>query len=148
MGNGLDEHAMQAIQLARQEAYDRRFSHVGTESLLVGLLCEAQTRQVDEQDTWGLSLARVRAAIAQRVGSGIEHVGEPATIPMTPRTVEVLKRAERTSERLGSERVAPGHILLGLLEVGQGEGFIALGQLGVPTKELRQAVERSLQTCD
>jgi hypothetical protein len=74
---------MQAIQLARKEAYDRRFSYVGTESLVVGLLREAQTRQVGEQDPWGLSLARVRAAVAQRVGSGTEHVGEPATIPMS-----------------------------------------------------------------
>jgi hypothetical protein len=49
MLNGLHEHAIQAIQLAPQGAYDRRLRYVGTESLVVEVLCEAQRRQVDEQ---------------------------------------------------------------------------------------------------
>ena len=141
----LDEHAMQAIQLARQEAYDRRFRYFGTESRVVGVLREAQQRQVDEQDPWGLSLERVRDTIAQRVGSTTESVGEPATIPMTSRVVSVLTQAEHTSRRLGSERVAPEHILLGLLEVGAGEGLTALEAVGPPIEDLRGALEQSLQ---
>lgn len=144
----LDEHAMQAIRLAHQEAYDRCFSHVGTESLLVGLLREAQQRQGEERDPSGISIERVRAAVANRVGSATEPVGEPASIPMTPRAVEVLAQAERESQRLGSERVSPEHVLLGLIDVGQGEGLNALKEVGAPIEELYLAVERSLQAGD
>ena len=132
----LDEHAMQAIQLAHQEAYDRCFSHVGTESLVVGVLREAQQRQGEGHDPWGISIERVRAAVANRVGSAMEHVGEPASIPMTPRAVEVLAQAERESQRLGSERVSPEHMLLGLIDVGQGEGLHALKDVGAPIEDL------------
>lgn len=144
----LDEHAMQAIQLGRQEAYDRCFKYFGTESLVVGVLREAQQRKVDQQDPWGLSLERVRHIIAQRVGSAPEPVGEPATIPMTSRVVAVLTQAEHASRRLGSERVAPEHILVGLLEVGDGEGLMVLNAVGPPIEELRRALEHSLQACD
>jgi ATP-dependent Clp protease ATP-binding subunit ClpC len=148
MRSKLDEHAVQAIQLARQEAYDRRFSYVGTESLVVGLLREAQTRQVDAQDPWGLNLERVRAAVGRRVGSGTQPVGEPPCIPMTPRALEVLTQAEQQSRRLGSKHVAPEHILLGLFQVGEGEGLNALKEVGAPIDDLRRALEQSLQAGD
>lgn len=139
---------MQALELARQEAHDRCFGYVGTESLVVGVLREAQTRQVDPQDPWGVSLERVRAAVARRVGSGTEPVGDPASIPMTPRALEVLTRADHESRRLGSNHVAPEHILLGLFQIGEGEGLIALKEIGAPIEDLRRGLEQSLQLDD
>jgi ATP-dependent Clp protease ATP-binding subunit ClpA len=138
----LDEHGMQAIQLARQEAYDRHFGYVGTESLVVGVLLEAQQRNVGP---WGLSLERIRAVVAQRVGSGPAPVAEPASIPMTPRAVEILAQAEQEAQRLQSERVMSEHILLGLVEVGAGEGLIAVVEAGTPLGKLRRDLERSLR---
>jgi ATP-dependent Clp protease ATP-binding subunit ClpC len=148
MFSRLNEHAIQAIQLARREAYDRCFRHVGTESLVVGVIREARERQVGERDPWGLSLERVRVVVARRVGSDTEPIGEPASIAMTPRAVEVLRAAEQQASRLGSEHVAPEHILLGLLEVGEGEGLIVLKEVCGPIEDLRRALEQSLQACD
>jgi hypothetical protein len=60
---------------------------------------------------------------------------------MTPRAVDVLTQAEATSRGLRSRTVAPQHILLGLLAVGEGEGLIALEAAGSPVEGLRQALE-------
>jgi ATP-dependent Clp protease ATP-binding subunit ClpC len=64
---------------------------------------------------------------------------------MTPRALEVLTHAEQQARRLGSERVAPEHILLGLVEVGVGEGVNALTEVGAPIEDLRRALQQSLQ---
>lgn len=71
-----DERACQAVVLAGIEARDRRFSHVGTESLLVGLLLEADTRtgtmaeyEAAEERAERVSPAHILLA-ASRVGEG------------------------------------------------------------------------------
>jgi hypothetical protein len=60
--------AYRAVVLAGIEACDRRFGHVGTESLLMGLLLEANERAGASEAPSDLA-ERAREAIGQRVGA-------------------------------------------------------------------------------
>ena len=142
MLNRLDEHAVKAVELARLEAHDRCFSHVGSESILVGVLREAQLRGIGGGDPWGLSVAAVRAQVARRVGSSPEPVAEPEAIPLTPRAQEVLAAAGQQARRQGRDSVSAEDLLMALLEVGEGEGVIALEALKVSTDALKRLVDR------
>jgi ATP-dependent Clp protease ATP-binding subunit ClpA len=131
-----DERAYKAVVLAGVEARDRRFSHVGTESLLVGLLLEAETRAENRPGTSSALVERVRAAVAQRVGSYDEPEPESRVIELTPRARQVLGRAGHEAAQEGAARVAPRHILLAASRVGEGEGLNALRAVHVSADDL------------
>jgi ATP-dependent Clp protease ATP-binding subunit ClpA len=121
--------------LAGIEARDRRFGHVGTESLLMGLLLEADERAGTSEASSDL-VERVREVIGQRVGAGRESDLEARVIELTPRARQVLKRAAYEAAEQQAANVSPPHILLAASHVGEGEGLIALDALNVSPDEL------------
>ncbi len=132
-----DERAYRAVVLAGIEARNRRFSHVGTESLLVGLLLEAEARTGIMSEASSGLLARVREVVGQRVGAGEEADPEARVIELTPRARQVLRRAKYEAVEEGVERVSPAHILLATSRVGAGEGLRALEALQISPGDLR-----------
>jgi hypothetical protein len=136
------ERSRQVIVLAQEEARQLHFSHIGTEALLLGLLREGNGFGASVLGSLGVTLERARAEIAQRVGSGAEW-GQSAAIPFTPRATSVLERAHHESAQLGQSSTDPEHILLGLVDVDQGEGMNALRALGVNSTQIREAVDQA-----
>jgi ATP-dependent Clp protease ATP-binding subunit ClpA len=130
-----DERADRALTLAGLEARERRFSHVGTESLLIGLLLEAEA-PIDGLGSSSPLVERVRAAVGARVSSRDERDPEPRVIDLTPRARQVLTQAAREAADDGVALVAPRHVLLAMSRVGEGEGLIALETLRISVDEL------------
>ena len=85
------ERARMAVELAETEARERKFSHVGTESLLVGLLREQEGLAARVLEAHNVDLERARTGVLERVKPGEGH--GPGPIPFTPRAEEVLERA-------------------------------------------------------
>lgn len=64
----------------------------------------------------------------------------------TDRVRKCLQMAREEATRLRHGEVRPDHILLGIIDDGQGVGIAALENLGVDLKALRETVARGMET--
>jgi ATP-dependent Clp protease ATP-binding subunit ClpA len=62
----------------------------------------------------------------------------------TPRAQQTLALARKEADRLSHNFVATEHILLGLIQLGQGTAVTALEQMGIDLENVRQEVEQQL----
>jgi hypothetical protein len=131
------ERARTAVELAETEARERKFSHVGTESLLLGLLREQEGLAARVLEALNVDLERARAGVLERVKPGEGH--GPSSIPFTPRAEAVLQRALDVDSGLRNH-VGTEDILLALVSVSEGEAISVLRGLGVDPGQIRDAV--------
>jgi ATP-dependent Clp protease ATP-binding subunit ClpC len=131
------ERARMAVELAETEARERKFSHVGTESLLLGLLREQEGLAARVLEALNVDLERARAGVRERVKPGEGH--GPGSIPFTPRAEAVLQRALDVDCGLRNH-VGTEDILLALVSVSEGEAISVLRGLGVDPGQIRDAV--------
>lgn len=131
------ERARMAVELAETEARERKFSHVGTESLLLGLLREQEGLAARVLASLNVDLQRARAGVLERVRPGEGH--GPGSIPFTPRAEQVLERALDVDCGLRNHVGTEG-ILLALTSVNEGEAITVLRGLGVEPDQIRDAV--------
>jgi ATP-dependent Clp protease ATP-binding subunit ClpA len=112
------DRARRVVVLAQEEA--RAFDHdyIGTEHLLLGLISEREGLAAQTLSLFNVSLEGVRGAVDARIGRGKEAV--KGHIPFTPRAKKVLELSLRQALKLGHDYIGTEHILLGLLEEGQG----------------------------
>jgi hypothetical protein len=77
--------------------------------------------------------------------TGLASPGKPfldeSIVNFTPRAQQVLALAGREASRLGHHHVGTPHLLLGLISLGKGVGFIVLKQSVWNLEALRQEVE-------
>lgn len=124
----LSEAARRVLLLAQQEADRLKHSHIGTEHVLVGLVCETEDTAARVLVNLGVNLARVRSAVEFVVGQGAGDEGRHGNaIGLTPRAQMVVEMAVAAASDLGADEVCTEHLLLGLLREGEG---IAAGVLG------------------
>jgi ATP-dependent Clp protease ATP-binding subunit ClpC len=131
-----DERAYRVVVYAGIEARDHHYGHVGTESLLMGLLLEAN-EWAGTSEASGVLVERVREVIGQRVSAGPESDPEARVIELTPRARQVLERAAYEAAEEQAPNVSPAHILVAAASVREGEGLIALEALNISPNELR-----------
>src|SRR5580700_752521 len=135
--------AQQVLALARKEA--DRFNHnfVGTEHLLLGLISLGQGCAVNVLVKLGLNLEAVRREVEKQVGCGPDQkiIGN---IPYTPRVKKVLSLAAKEAIALNHTFVGTEHILLGLLQEGDGVAARVLENFGVNVHKTRQEVLKEL----
>jgi len=62
----------------------------------------------------------------------------------TDRARRVVELARHEARTLGDDHIGPEHILLGLIDEGQGVGTIALTSMGIDLDQMRQAVQDSI----
>ncbi|HTJ77145.1 MAG TPA: Clp protease N-terminal domain-containing protein [Acidimicrobiales bacterium] len=138
--------ARTVVMLARQEAVAMGATHVGTEHLLLGLLDHGEGVAAEALSSVGVGAEAVR----QRVGALVERKPGPPSlrVPLAPRAKEVFALAVREGVALGQHRVGPGHLLLGIIDEGEGLGAKVLVELGVDLPGLRSTVLEMLRTAD
>ena len=112
------DRARKSVVWAQEEARALNHKHIGTEHLLLGLLREGEGVAARALDAEGLTLESVREAVRERVGTGTDSPG--AHMPFTPRAKKVLELALRESIALEHGYLGTEHILLGLVEEGEG----------------------------
>ncbi len=125
--------------LAQEEARALGAPSIGTEHLLLGMLRvddEAAARALQDA---GVSADGVRAELRRRTTPGrTPHPGDH--IPFTPGAKKMLERSLREAIQLGSKEIGTEHLLLGLLDDGQGVGIEVLSALGAKVALLRKEV--------
>ncbi|HYM50553.1 MAG TPA: Clp protease N-terminal domain-containing protein [Candidatus Limnocylindrales bacterium] len=135
------EDAKRVLTLAQEEAERAHHSYIGTEHLLLGLM---------RQDglggraltALGLEISQVRKQIELVLGRN-ERIIIQQIIP-TSRVKKVIEMAFEEARREGSNYVGSDHLLLALLQEGEGIAAHVLDDMGVTVAVARTEIERLL----
>jgi ATP-dependent Clp protease ATP-binding subunit ClpC len=131
--------AKKALTLAQEEAERSHHSYIGTEHILIALLREPQTIACQALSQLGVQLEPARAAI-ESVLDRNQHVLLSQHIIPTARVKRIIEIAFEDARRAGDSHVGTEHLLIGLLEEGQGVGAHVLYDLGVTLDKARAAI--------
>lgn len=131
--------ALQALQLAPEEA--RHFNHdfVGTEHVLLGLARSDSKSVSNVMQKLGVRSDALRVEIERFVHTGTIAV-TAANIPYTPRAKQALQLAAEEARKLNQPHIRAEHIFLGLLREGGGVAALVLKNLGVSLEGARAEV--------
>jgi hypothetical protein len=121
--------ARHVVVEAQRVAKEARSGRIDTEHLLAGLLCEPDGVGAKAIVRYGAPLDEVRRKVSARYPEPAENV--PEAVPFSAGAKKALELALRAGLRLGHSFVGTEHILLGLLELGEGTGPEVLAEIGV-----------------
>jgi hypothetical protein len=125
------ESAKQILTLAQTEAERAHHSYIGTEHLLLGILT-SDTGARRTLESLGVDEAKTRATIENVLGRN-ERIVIQQIIP-TSRVKKVIEISFEAARREDSAEVTPEHLLIGLMEEGEGIAAHVLQDLGVTLK--------------
>ena len=136
--------ARDVVMLAKQESEISYSSLVATQHVLLALAVDPAIGAILQKH--GASSKVLRAAIA--TGPNFESAyGLADKAPYSPRVVHVIDRARTISARLLDKWVQPEHLLLSVLDQGNGSAFELLEHIGAPLSEIRAAVMKHITAC-
>jgi ATP-dependent Clp protease ATP-binding subunit ClpC len=143
--------ALDVVVLAQKEARALGHGYVGTEHVLLGILAAQDAVAARALDGLGVSGEAVRERLLRVLDQGFAAPGPPcsrrtgcADLPkwsmrLTPRTKQGFALSCRAADRLGDAAVDPVHLLLGLLDEGEGIGARILAEFA-PPEAIRERV--------
>ena len=137
------EAARRALRLAQQEAERMGHPRIGTEHLLLGLLRESQGIAGQVLRDLGLQTGDV-AHLAERLGVA-RAASDVLDIELAPRTKRVLELAVKEARSLGDSRIDTHHLLLALIDQGDGAAVKILDRLGVTSESVRRSTHKAMQ---
>jgi len=135
------QRSQQVLILAQEEAKRFRHPYVGTEHILLGLIEEGEGVAAKTLTVLGVQSEQVRAMVEQSMGKGEEM---PKELALTPRVKSVLELSVEEARRMGTNYVGTEHLLLGLIQEGEGVAAQVLAALGASQDKVRQVVMQSL----
>ena len=135
------EKARKVLILAQKEAVRMNHNYIGTEHLLVGLIREGNGVAACALRDAGVELSQVRERIEGTVGRGRRTLlGQQAGL--TPRTKRMIELAVEEARQQGHPWIGTGHLLLGLIQEGEGIAVEVLRDLEVDLAVLRARITR------
>lgn len=136
------EASRNVVVEAQSAACELGHSYLGTEHLLLGLLASPDSSAGQILGELGVSRADALRIIESVVGrSDCEISGQ---LPMTPRAKDTLDLALKEALGLGAISISPLHILLALVDEGEGVGARILLDLGADRSRLREKAATAL----
>jgi len=140
------DRARRAVVQAQEEARLLNHDYIGTEHMLLGLLAERGSAAARALDSLNVTLEAAREQVREIVGEGSQEQGQRGHIPFTPRAKKVLELSLREALNLRSEIIGTEHLLLGLIDEGDGVGAQILDRLGAPAETVRERVVELAKT--
>ena len=133
------DRARKVMALANQEA--QRFNHeyIGTEHILLGLVKEGSGVGANVLKNLDVDLRKVRLEVEKLVKSGPDMV-TMGKLPQTPRAKKVIEYAIEEARSLNHNYVGTEHLLLGLINLGQGVAVNVLQKMGLDLETVREVV--------
>jgi ATP-dependent Clp protease ATP-binding subunit ClpC len=132
------ERARRVVVLAQEESRLLGHNYIGTEHLLLGLLAEQVGVAARALESLNVTLEAAREQVLEIIGPGQPQPS--GHIPFTPRAKKILELSLREALTTGSEVIDTQHLLLGLIDEGDGVGAQILQRLGATTQAVREAV--------
>jgi Clp amino terminal domain, pathogenicity island component/ClpX C4-type zinc finger len=139
----LTDASRRALVRAQGEARRLDSGIIGTEHLLLGLIAEEQGIAAEALSSLDLTVDAVRKEARKALLVPVRP-GGAGSPPFSPRMKRVLDRSLRQALSLGAESLGPEHLLLGLVDEGEGVGAQILVGMGVDLATVRQRVVQLL----
>lgn len=142
MFNSLDqlsERARQTLQKSVNIAGDLKRRYLDTEHILFGLLDDEVVGKVLTE--LGVDTAILQDALSTVLTEGMNTSDQ---LEISPRAKQVLELAFQESRALKHTYVGPEHILIGLVEEGEGIASQVLKSYGITLSNLKKAVEKTV----
>ncbi len=134
------DRARRVVVLAQEESQRLSHNYIGSEHLLLGLLAEREGVAARALESLNVTLTAAREQVEEIIGPGQQT--PRGHIPFTPRAKKILELALREALTTGSEVIDTEHLLLGLIDEGDGVGAQILQRLGATAQAVREAVAR------
>ena len=138
--NRFTPRARNTVVAAQEEARTAGNAEVRAEHLILGLLSEPKALAAQAVVSQGVTLDRIREAVAATLPPAVEDV--PALIPYDAGAKKALELTFREALRLGHNYVGTEHMLLALLEFEDGSGV--LSRLGVDKSRTEAIISQYL----
>ncbi len=132
------ERARRVMVLAQEEARNLQHNYIGTEHVLLAILEEGGGTAAKVLANLNISTAAARAVVLEIVGRGEQ--APAGHIPFTPRSKRVLEYSLREAVQLGHQNIGTEHILLGIVQDGEGVAAQTLVKLGADLSKVRQLI--------
>ncbi|QUC03604.1 ATP-dependent Clp protease ATP-binding subunit [Atopobium sp. oral taxon 416] len=136
--------ARKVISLAQDEARNLDQMYVGTEHLLLALIKEGDGIAAEALKNLDVTYDQTLEAIKEITRDGTEPI-PGGHIPFTPRAKRVLEGAYREMMTHSASYIDTQHLLLGIVDEGNGVAMEALSRMGVSGDAVRNAVDELTQ---
>lgn len=146
MQNRFTKNAERALKKTEELAGTLGHTHIGSEHILLGLLCIEGSIAAGILEGKGLSYSRVYDALTEYAGIGTQS--HPSGADMTPRAIQIIETASHKTALDGATAIGTEHILLSLLEESEAVACRLLRSLGVGIGELRNEIAAFLTSCN
>jgi ATP-dependent Clp protease ATP-binding subunit ClpC len=137
------KRARRVLTNAQEEARRLNHRYIGTEHILLGLVSEEGGVAMRVLQELGIKPEQVRSAIERTVGKGTRPTFTQPTL--TPRTKRVIEISVDEARKMGHHYIGTEHLLLGLVQEGEGVAVDVLRRLGASPEKIREQVTHLLQ---
>ena len=134
------DRARRVVVLAQEESQLLSHNYIGTEHLLLGLLAEQDGIAAQALESLNVTLGAAREQVEEIIGPGEQ--APSGHIPFTPRAKKILELSLREALIMRSGVIDTQHLVLGLIDEGDGVGAQILQRLGATPQAVREAVAR------
>ncbi|MBC7194496.1 MAG: ATP-dependent Clp protease ATP-binding subunit [Caldisericia bacterium] len=138
----LTDNSRQVFYLAQEEAQRLNNNYIGTEHLLLGLIRLENSLAAKALSRFNLDYSILASKIRDMV-SGLsteEDYYSSKRIILTPRVKRILELSKMIAQEIGEYYVDTEHILLGMIEEGEGMAIKVLEELGVEPERLKEEI--------
>jgi hypothetical protein len=138
------KEARRVVTLAQREAKELGHNYIGTEHLLLGMLRLEDSLGARALADFGVGPNEVREDVQRIIGEGAadehQHRRRGPRIPFTPRSKKVLELSLKAARKLKDDFIGSEHVLLALVQEGEGVAAQILRERGVEEKALRRCI--------
>jgi RNA polymerase sigma factor (sigma-70 family) len=133
------EQARRAVAFAQEAAASFGEDYVGTEHLLLGLVQEGDNTGARVLHALGVSAERVRTELERQMTRSAGGQGRV----LTPRARRAIDLAHEEAQAMGCDYIGTEHLLLGLVQEGDGLAARVLTELGIDLERTRREIQQS-----
>jgi ATP-dependent Clp protease ATP-binding subunit ClpC len=119
-----------------------RQNYIGTEHLLLGMMKEEGGVAGRVLRELGLDSSRMEEVIIRITGMGQTTT---AKLDLSPGVQRALENAVEEARKMGHHYIGTEHLLLGLVQLGEGVALDVLRKLGVSAEQIRRQTRRILE---
>jgi ATP-dependent Clp protease ATP-binding subunit ClpC len=135
------QRARRVLSLAHQEAERMHQNYIGTEHLLLGLMKEEGGVAGRVLRELGLDAVRMEEVIIRITGTGQVTT---AKLDLSPGVQRALENSVEEARKMGHHYIGTEHLLLGLVQLGEGVALDVLRKMGVSVEQIRRQTRRVL----
>ena len=136
--------AVRVIAIAKQLASNLQQTHVGSDHLLLGLLDIDQSIAVKLLQRMGVDTTQIRSCLWNKMQEDSKTYTVPVSstqcVAETPCIRKIFQSAQSLAQQFHHIYIGTEHLLLGLLEVGQGLGIDLLHSFNVDLNTYRRQI--------